>query len=602
MPQTQIDFSDLGAKRLDFSDLGAKPSKANTYGAPALPTYPDQPTSAPIDRLTGHPITGAVTDFMTGAADAAGIDLSRPITSTLKQGAKGLVSAAGLASRLSGPIPDPYALHELSQAVTAPSEGVQEGAAGIRESDPYKMFHGLGKTFALTKPLAEAGAAGVKALDVASAKRAIIPVKSQIDNLSTLIQPGLARGVSPTPVAKSTQKFLREAANRIGIESTDIMTKKSGKYDLTGNLERGLTDEMHRSLNLPRDILDNPKPVQIHLIDTAVDIAHEGMASIMEKFDQVQVPTVQAEIAAELNKLSKAYTNLDPALSRAYSSLEAQVLSEEGATVGGLNRIKMHSNKEVQRLTDMLPGPEMHASATPIWAQRTLGQLVRDKLYPKLQSFMPEQEAQLIRRLGAEEANVIRGRDGMYVSFAQAAGENAPAALQSYASHVLQGIRGRVRFGATSPGLYATESVGALFKGRQPLREFNKRLQQGIGATLGVEPIPPLKFQERHLLNAGPIEMGGETATSSVTGEAASMHPGGRRALIPERTETLTPPAPVESSREQLLNRMGAQSKLMRERVKKGQIYNRQERPLAPSDYRRYIQFIQSIPEIKKPK
>lgn len=315
-----------------------------------------------------------------------------------------------------------------------------------------------------------------------------------IDNLATIIKGrGMApSGTAPQGSAIAVHPLWKQAAHELGFTPDDVATIETApQSDLHGDLYRGATRPKHIQMSgaVP-DLISpdgHPVPLPIATADRMVDIADRPIRSTIDHYRSMLAPQAQASIAASLDMhAANAETAGDAALARAYNNLAEKVRQSDG-TVGAIDDFKVHANKETNRLFKLAPSGQSAASATPVYAWRTLGDEVRGNLYP----FIESQGGPSLTRYGQIEAQAIHARDGVYNNWAQSAGAQASDSLVSYLDHVLGKSPTQSVVNPGSAKGMASRAIG----GRpSTLADFNTRFKNSIGNMQGYQPPPPVSL------------------------------------------------------------------------------------------------------------
>lgn len=348
---------------------------------------------------------------------------------------------------------------------------------GVTEGDPLGAFGEAATMYLMGKVGSEATGAIAK-------NRASPNVHAEINALSTLAKP--AKNQAPQSIASESQHFIKRAIEEAGedpatfqLSKNDISNPKADQY---GDLYRGGTAEQAEKFAKAYDIeLDpnNPTPISSMVMERAVEIADRPIQKVTQAFAQQRVPVVKAKIIAGLQKLAQG--NVDKPLKDAYNSM-IQMAMDGGDTVADINALKVHANKEINRVYKMLPQQAINASASPSFAWKDVGDLVRQHLYPELERLQgPEGGAQL-RAAGRKEANVINMRDGVMENWTEAAKEHAESMQQSKFKYVMKGQSEQAHIAPRLKSAQTVSAVSRAWYGRpMPLKEFNQRFTQGIG-------------------------------------------------------------------------------------------------------------------------
>lgn len=320
--------------------------------------------------------------------------------------------------------------------------------------------------------------------------------RDTINNLSTVIKGrGMAAsGTAPQGSAITIHPLWKQGVHELGFSPEDVaVTEGAPQSDLHGDLYRGATRPKHIQLSgTSPDLISpegHPVPLPIATADRMVEIADRPIRSTIDHYRSMLAPQAQASIAASLDMhAANASTVGDAPLSNAYKNLAEQVRGSDG-TVGALDDFKVHANKETSRLFKMNPSGQSSASASPVFAWRTLGDEVRGNLYP----FIESQGGPSLTRYGQIEAQAIHARDGVYNNWAQSAGAQASDSLVSYLDHVLGKSPTQT---VVNPGTKAGMASRAFGGVPSTLADFNTRFKNSIGNMKGYRPPSPVSLPQ----------------------------------------------------------------------------------------------------------
>lgn len=299
--------------------------------------------------------------------------------------------------------------------------------------------------------------------------------RDRVNALATIAQPGIKVG-APQDVAIKAQPFLRRTMQRLGFDSESIAVKEGTRGgDVRGDLLRGASRENHAALaaRLGKTV-EQTRAVPIEIADAFVDDIHAPIKAAIGELTDVAVPTTARDIAASLR--GKAGGTPDASQASALAKLAEKV--DAAKTVGDLNTLKVYANREASKLFDKAtPGATSEAMATSAWAYKELGDLIRNKLYPELEKM----GVKGIREQGRIEVQAMDIRDGIYKSWATAAGKNAPAALQTW----LQRFGRNIAQSTLSPRGAIASATGKVLTGQMPLAEWNSLFRKAVGGETG---------------------------------------------------------------------------------------------------------------------
>ena len=149
-------------------------------------------------------------------------------------------------------------------------------------------------------------------------------------------------------------------------------------------------------------------------LDRAVDISNRPFERVVGEFGGEAAPeTVKKPIVDTLRQLAQDNIRVnDPGLAGALNKLADTVAGTK--TIGELNDIKVHANKEMQNLRAQLtPGAAIGASVQTAYAYKLAAEAIRASLYPALE----EMSGVNLAKFGAREHAAIAWRDGAYSSY-----------------------------------------------------------------------------------------------------------------------------------------------------------------------------------------
>lgn len=304
--------------------------------------------------------------------------------------------------------------------------------------------------------------------------------RREVESLGSLIARGVREG-EPQAVAQAVQPLYKQAAHELGIDpATAFPTRETApKTDITGNLRRGA---------------DNA----IRIANHAVDISERPLNAALEVYGDIHTPEIQRQISKNLEEMAKAYDNKDAALASSLRGV-ARDVEAKGGTVKGLNELKSHANKEMDRLFGASTGKQIAASAQASYAYRLLGDEIRAQLYPYISDTLGGPN---LSEYGAREAAAIQARDGLYGTYyGEVAPGQANRLAQTYLEYVTNGSLYHHHLQAKMMGLYKTpigrfnqifsRGLGPLGQGLIPEQVQTMMSKYGLGSTPNLLPPPP---------------------------------------------------------------------------------------------------------------
>jgi hypothetical protein len=228
------------------------------------------------------------------------------------------------------------------------------------------------------------------------------------------------------------------------------------------------------------------RAIPIEIADEVVAEVHAPIKGVLAAFDKVAVPDTVAKVAQRLEARAAAVP--DAAQAAVLTKMAEKVRAAN--TVGDLNRLKIYANKEAAKLFDKtLPGKVAESQATSVWGYRNMADDIRVELYPELE----RRGVSGLAARGRLEAQALDARDGVYASWAEAARENAPAALQSWFQKFAGHFAGSSVL--ASPTRAAIQSAAKTMRGELPLGTFNRLFRDALGGDIG--PFNPPRVQLR---------------------------------------------------------------------------------------------------------
>ena len=328
--------------------------------------------------------------------------------------------------------------------------------------------------------------------------------KARANSLATITESAVKnKGVAPQEVAADAQPRLKQAYHEFGLDPQKIPTKDlSPGTDTVGDVIRGGTAADLAKVNQVLEAehaasgAETPyrpaKSVTIAAADRMVDVAHRPIGETMKAFGQVEVPAVKQAVVDSLRRSAAENSGVNPKLARAYEGAARQI-EAAGNTVGDMNALKVQANKAPSKLFTGSPSQQIAADANPIIAQSDMASLIREHLYPAVEDIGTMNGQPMAGKLieaGRREANAILVRDGLYDNWSRAAGEHAPASLESYLHYVVRGGGQSVPIIGTPFGRPSAVNMGvrALVGTPKPMSVFNGFLRNGIGSLKDFRP------------------------------------------------------------------------------------------------------------------
>lgn len=464
-----------------------------------------QDVPAPTDSRTFKPGGG---DFRDPKQDQSTLEMAkgtaRDTYNKTEQGARRLVRGGVdfLGQLDEAPIPTLYDTAKgIIGAIPSALQTFHSGRTSQNPNDASRLMSSGTADFITQGIPAAMGAEDLlgKAKGALDYHKSIAPTRvtrDTINNFSTVIKGrGMAAsGTAPQGSAITVHPLWQQAVHELGFSPEDVaVDERAPQSDLHGDLYRGTTRPKHIQLSgASPDLMSadgHPTPLPIATADKMVDIADRPIRSTIDHYRSVLAPQAQASIAASLDMhAANASTVGDAALAGAYKNLAEKVRQSDG-TVGSLDDFKVQANKETNRLFKLNPSGMSAASATPVFAWRTLGDEVRGHLYP----FIESQGGPSLTRYGQIEAQAIHARDGIYNNWAQSAGGQASDALVTYLDHVLGKSPAQT---VVNPGSKAGMASRALGGPPSALSDFNTRFKSSIGDMRGYQPPSPVALPQ----------------------------------------------------------------------------------------------------------
>jgi len=292
-------------------------------------------------------------------------------------------------------------------------------------------------------------------LDSTNAAISLIDPKA----MRPMFDPLRASGISPlhmpadvdvmTGAATLTMPLKQQALRELGYEPTIFASGEGvrGASDVMGAVKRG-------------------GKAALDVVDRAVDIAQRPIDATIKLYETQRVPQVQQSIIAKLMAEADNFTGIDDAYANALRTT-AENVAQKGNTVGELNALKVHANKEIGNLIRGTQSQQMQASAQASYAYHTLADAIRHNLYPEVERMGGVK----LSEYGAREAAAIMERDGVSSTYySKVLPEHANEAVRGYFDKLLHGSLYKSHVARRALGM---ETV--------PMAEFNKRFLQGIG-------------------------------------------------------------------------------------------------------------------------
>ncbi len=271
-------------------------------------------------------------------------------------------------------------------------------------------------------------------------------------------EPLKAAGVSPihmpadvdvmTGAAVLTQPLKQQAMNELGYTTKVFASREfGGTKDVMGNIKRG-------------------GKAALDVVDRAVDIAQRPIDATIKLYETQRVPNVQEAVINNLHAEAAKFSGIDDAISNALNTLAKNVESK-GTTVGELNALKVHANKEIGNLIRGTQSQQVEASAHASYAYHVLADAVRHNLYPEIEKLGGIR----ITEYGTREAAAIMERDGVASTYyTRVVPNQATAATRGYLDRLIHGSLYKSHVARRALGLELT-----------PMAEFNHQFELGLG-------------------------------------------------------------------------------------------------------------------------
>jgi hypothetical protein len=271
-------------------------------------------------------------------------------------------------------------------------------------------------------------------------------------------EPLKAAGVSPihmpadidvmTGAAVLTQPLKQQAMNELGYTTKVFASREfGGTKDVMGNIKRG-------------------GKAALDVVDKAVEIAQRPIDATIKLYETQRVPNVQEAVINNLHAEAAKFSGIDDAISNALNTLAKNVESK-GTTVGELNALKVHANKEIGNLIRGTQSQQVEASAHASYAYHVLADAVRHNLYPEIEKLGGIR----ITEYGTREAAAIMERDGVASTYyTRVLPEHATVATRGYFDRLIHGSLYKSHVARRALGFELT-----------PMAEFNHQFELGLG-------------------------------------------------------------------------------------------------------------------------
>lgn len=311
------------------------------------------------------------------------------------------------------------------------------------------------------------------------------PVRANINNLATISRLPAMDIVEVHPLMKEWMQLNRLDPNKIAI------TETAPKWDLVGDLQRGLSRSDHNLLahNLKKD----PRRTGSLVTEAAsgvVDLANRPFEQALKIYGDVNTRDLAVNIEGNLRKA--AADTIDDGLKRNYLAL-AEKVRAEGGTARGLNDVKVWANKESAALHALTPGGFINATARPVAAYADVGSMIRRELYPRLNQVSKGHFD--LSEAGRIESQAIKFRDNVYKTWDEVAAQHAAETVANANESRLLGMTRRVnpftqnKLGMTlNLGRGVAEQLG---QKRALLQDYNRMFKEGVGGVQGWTPDNP---------------------------------------------------------------------------------------------------------------
>lgn len=262
------------------------------------------------------------------------------------------------------------------------------------------------------------------------------PTRNNVSAGSSLMSKGVRQGFDPqvaaplstfpfpkdidplTGTSALVQPLVQQAAKDLNITPSSISVREgfTNQADIVGKVKRGGLDVLR-------------------VFDRAVEIANTPLETAIIVYGSSPAPHVQQAVYRDLMRQAINYSGIDDSLSRAITGVADDVLAR-GDTVGGLNALKVHANKEMDSLFRATQGKQIAASAQSSYAYQLAADSIRARLYPEIQRLGGPD----LVPYGAREAAAIQARDGVYAKyFGEVAPQQASREAMNYIDYIING-------------------------------------------------------------------------------------------------------------------------------------------------------------------
>lgn len=421
---------------------------------------------------------GMIDNQIVNVLEGAGIDPSSPVLGTLKnmwtglRGSydRGMGYAKDAGIKGAGPaIGTANAVKDIGVSfVTAPFRAAANLIQGTVEGDAEQAARGAGG-FATSVP-AIAGAARIPGAIKNIVSPPLTPA-NVINSLTTLSRSGIkSSGTMPQAIAETVQPHLSYTAQRLGVSPEAIPIVEGAKNAPIGTLLKGADDATHARVAKALGYkAGDVRSVPIMLTEEMVKDIHAPSKAILNNYANENLATVSKQVA---NDLRREAANTPPTSLRNELEFLADEVSKAQLT-HELGTLKEMANKKSAALFDKsTPGAEATATAQSAFAWKLLGDKIREYMYPELES----RGAVGLAEQGRLEAKAWDVRDGVFREWATAAGDQAPAALQSWLSRFGKDLVQAAYF----PKGAAMSAGKKWLSGEQPMQTFNRLFRDSI--------------------------------------------------------------------------------------------------------------------------
>lgn len=151
----------------------------------------------------------------------------------------------------------------------------------------------------------------------------------------------------------------------------------------------------------------------LRVTDDMVKIANRPFEDVLRNHGSTPAtPAVKMPISKALRAEAAEYAKVhDTGLVNALNGLADTV--DKTTTLGELDAIKVHANKEMEALAASTPGQAINASAQTAYAYKLAAEAIRTSLYPALE----EVSGVNLQKFGMREHAAIGLRDGIYTTY-----------------------------------------------------------------------------------------------------------------------------------------------------------------------------------------